>query len=135
MTATAADFELGTTVSFSTYASAILGAFEKVKIEGIVDYNVVRQFIDPATLHANVYGSLPVGEVPDDFTKYYYLVLMQSNGNKTAIGLPWVDETTIQLIASTTVIITVDNAGVNDLPSIKEALAINGFTSVDVRIE
>ena len=133
--AIADDFTLGSVYSFNTYASAILGTFEKVKAYGIVDYQLAKQFIDPATMHANVYGSLPAGEVVNDHTKYYYLILTQANGENTALGLPWIDTASIQLIASTTVYITVDNAGSDDLPAIREALSINGFNSVDVRIE
>lgn len=129
------DFTMGSVYSFNTYAPALLGTFENVRVEGIVSHSDVRKYIDPATMHANVYSSLPENSTPNDYTKYYYLVVKQSNGTFTAIGLPWIDATSIVLKDRNTAYITVDDIGPDDIPLIKEALAANGYRAVDVRIE
>lgn len=123
---------IGQTVDMSVYAPAILGSnFQNVKVLGILDYRSVFAFIDPVSLHANVYPSLPPG-VPNDFSKYLYLKIEFSNGNTTCLGLPWINAGTIQVVTNFVFTVTVNGRNADDYNVIRDALIGNGITSFTI---
>lgn len=127
-------FSIGSNYDFNTYSPAILGSFQNVKILGITDHSSVRQYIDPAVYHARVYGSIP-GGTPDDYRQYYYLLLQHPNGSKTALGLTWIDESSVVANGLATIVATISNADPATAPAIiRRALAAHGFNEVDVII-
>jgi hypothetical protein len=126
--ATTNQFTMGAMYDFTTHAPAVLGAFRSVKVTGIVDYRGAQQYIDPAARHANVYGSLPANTAPDDHTRYYYLVVVQTNGSTTALGLPWIVSDSVQLKERGRISVSIEDTGPEDMANIKRALISNGFT-------
>lgn len=126
--ATSNQFDLGAMYDFTTHAPTTLGSFHNVKAAGIVDYRGAQQYIDPAARHANVYGNLPANTAPDDHTRYFYLVVVQSNGGRTAVGLPWIVGDSVQLKQRGLIHVSVEDAGPEDMENIKRALVSNGFT-------
>lgn len=124
-------FTIGSNYDFNSYAPAILGSFSNVKVLGIVDHSSVRQYIDPAVYHIKVYGNIPAG-TPDDYRQYYYLVIQHPNGNKTAVGLTWIDASSIVNKGLATVVATISNVDPANVQLIRRALSAHGFNEVDI---
>lgn len=131
----AEDFKIESVYDFSTFASSILGTFKGVRVKGVVDHRLAYNFIDPAAMHANVYGSLPSDEVPDDFRKYQYLIVEMPNDETTAIGLPWINRSSIELRQRNRIHLTIEDVGTEDLSKVKRALESNGFTVSDIELD
>lgn len=128
------DFETGSIYNFTTYAPSLLGNYNTVSVDGIGNHVVVRGLIDPAALHAQVYPSLP-STVKDDYREYFYLLLTRPNGQRTAVGLPWIEASSIERIDKRRIVATVENAGVDDVERIRKILLANNYKVGDVTIE
>lgn len=133
--ATSDQFKLGSVYDFTTYAPGVLGTYRNVRVEGIVDHRTAFQYVDPAALHANVYGSLPANSAPNDFRQYYYLVVLQPNGTRLAVGLPWIQGTSIELKERNRIRAVIEDVGVDDMERVKRALQSNGFTVGEVTLD
>lgn len=123
------------TVSFDVYPVAILGVgYSNVKILGLVDASTARALnFDPDAMHVNVYPTLPAG-VPNNASEYMYIRIQLENGATTIVGLPWIKEETIQLIAFTTGTFIIPQIGPEDLPKIVKLLAAGGYNVSETRL-
>lgn len=133
--ANSTQFDLGSVYDLTTYAPALLGTFRNVRVEGIVDHRTAGQYIDPAAYHANVYGTLPENSTPNDYRRYYYLILLLPNGTRTALGLPWVDGNTVTLKQRNKITIHIEDVGPDDIEELRLALSANGYTAVSIDID
>lgn len=133
--ANSSQFNLGSVYDLTTFAPALLGTFRNVRVEGIVDHRAASQYIDPAAYHANVYGTLPANTAPNDYRRYYYLILLMPNGTRTALGLPWVDGSTVTLKERNKITIHVEDVGPDDIENLKLALSANGYRAVTIDID
>lgn len=128
------DFEIGSIYSFTTHAPSLLGNFSNVSVDGIGDHVVARGLIDPAALHTQVYSSLP-DDVEDDYRSYYYILVTRTNGNRTAVGLPWIESSSIERVDKRKIVATVENVGTDDVERIRKILRANNYDVADVEIE
>lgn len=122
--------KVGDTVSFELFngAKAIVPTkFENVIIRTPLDLESVSQVIDPISLHRNIYPTLPEGTVEDN-PDYMYLKVRLPNGQDTAVGIPWIDQTTIEVRNSTDLQIIVPNASTLDAQRIRQLLSAGGYT-------
>lgn len=121
------------TVSFEVYPFQILGdGFNNAKVLAIVDAETAQYWIDPVSMHAAVFPTLPQGTV-NKHDGYMYVKLRLSNGQTTAIGLPWIRSESLRIINTRKLQLTIDNVTAEDEPRVLRALSANGFTAVDVR--
>lgn len=92
-------YQIGSTYSFNTYAPDLLGTnYQNVVVAGIMDAGSVQQLgFDVVGNNQQVYPSLPPG-TPSDPTKYTYLRLKMQSGVYQAIAVPWIDDSSVQLI-------------------------------------
>lgn len=119
-------------VSFSVYPVAVLGAtFEKVKVKAILDAESTFQWIDPVSLHANVYPTLPPG-TPNKYDGYLYAKIELQNGTITCIGLPWIDEGSIVVHTNTTIQVVISDVEATDFVKIRDLLLLNGFNNINM---
>lgn len=126
--------DIGKIVSFSVYPAAILGTgFDLVKLEGIVPASAAFQYIDAASMHANVYPTLPPG-TPNRFDAYLYALIRLANGTMTCVGLPWIDNGTIAIASSTTFVVNITDVTPDDLQQLREALLYNGFNKFTIEV-
>lgn len=133
--ATINDFDLGSTVSFDVWPEGILGTgFKRMKVMGFLDADSARNYIDPVSMHANVFPTLPEGSAPDDPYDYHYVKLKMVDGGITCVGLPWIKAASIEVHESNTLKLTIENISTEDIERVKTALAANGFRAVDIRI-
>lgn len=125
---------IGKIVSFTVYPAAILGsAFNHVKVLGILDAASAFQFVDPASLHANVYPTLP-GGTPNDYKAYTYVKIQFQNGEVTCVGMPWIETGSLTVHEGTTMRVTIYNTSASELQRLREALISNGFNTFEVEV-
>lgn len=127
-------FSINDVVSFDVYPTAILGSgYKNVKVLAILDADSARGFIDPRTMHAQVYPTLPDG-TPNHFDDYSYLKVKMANGTVTAIGAPWIRSESLVVVSSTKIRITADNVPPEKHAKVVEVLANIGVTSITLEV-
>ncbi len=127
------DIEFNSTVEFEYYAEAIQGtATKNAKVLAILDYDDAFRFINPETTHAAVYAQLPA-DTPRNPRDFQYLKLRLSNGTITAVGLPWIRESSYRKISISSLNLTIHGVAPSQRALILQALAANGFTAVDMK--
>lgn len=119
-------FEIGKSYSFDVYPAQILGQrFEQATVIGIVDYHTASLYVDCHGLHAQVKSY--VSGIPDTATEYYWLLLKLLDGQTTAIGMPWVNPDTIQLVTSERIQVIIKHTSATHIPNIRAQLVAAGF--------
>nr|DAT18065.1 MAG TPA: hypothetical protein [Caudoviricetes sp.] len=128
-------FELDDTISFETYIEAVVQqSYNHVVAVGIVSAEDCALFgYDVYALHAQVYRYIPQGRMEDNPASYKYLVVKDVDGNKMAVGLPWIKEDTIKVFKTNTVTYTVEGIAQEDINRIRDVIARYGYhVSVNV---
>lgn len=120
--------QIGKTISFRLIPESVISDdFTDVVLEGIVAWDQVK-FIDPAELHVKVYPTLPAG-TPNDFRAYHYAIIRLPTEEKTtAVGLPWIDPTSVKTASKTDIVVTITGAGVSDIDNIRSLLQSRNYT-------
>jgi hypothetical protein len=122
---------LGDVISFSVFENVkavIPTKFENVKTVAMIDADSAKALMDPYTLHRNVYPLLASGTCPDDPYQYYYLKVQLPNKRYVAVGVPWINLTTLEKRDSSTAEVRIDNISSSDLTRLKDHLAAGGWT-------
>ncbi len=121
--------QIGQRFSFEVYPTAILGNnFKDVTLEATLNADGARAFgTDVASLHANVYRTLPP-TVPNDPLKYNYLRVKHPNGQYSIIGIPYIRPESIVVATTGRLTMTIENVNQADQTRIINALAANGYT-------
>lgn len=122
------DIHIGDRFSFEVYPSSVFGNnFKNVRLEGIISAQSAASFgVDVASIHANVYPTLPPGTVPDNPFGYGYIRFQHPSGEYGHIGIPWIRPESIQLSASTRYTLVFNDRTQPDLDRIITALSANG---------
>lgn len=124
--------DLGKTVSFTVYPTAVLGNnFKKVTLLGILDYESAGQYLDVAVTSIAVYPTLPAGTIKD-YTKYRFLKVRMADGTSKCVALEWIDKSTYQVHTGLTLIAEFPNVTASDADRIRAILAGNGITDVNM---
>lgn len=108
--------------------------FDNVTVVALLDADTARTLIDPYSLHANVYPNLKDKGCPDDPERYNYIKVKLSNGSFTAVGVPWINDTTIEKLASETAQIKVQGINGNDLDRIVQQISAFGYTVIESKM-
>lgn len=103
-------YQIGSTYSFQVYPVAQLGNnFQNVVVLAILDATTVQQLgVDIWGVHKNLYASLPPG-TPSDPTQYQYLRLKLQSGQTTIVAVPWISDSTVELVNAQTLQVTIGN--------------------------
>ncbi len=133
MSVTPEQLPLSSTVSFEVYPTQILGTgFTNAKVIGVVQASQVRFVgVDAVALHATVYATLPPG-TPNRYDGYLYVILALSNGQTTAVGLPWIRAETLRQVTTRKMQLVLQDIDPDQEPLVLRALSANGFKAVDV---
>lgn len=128
------DVKIGDLINFTLHTnSALEMEYDGAKVLAILDSETARTWIDPIALHTNLFSSLPDG-TPNDPDGYSYFKLRLSNGNTTCIGLPWIDETTLEISGRGTLQLEVEDVSSTDIAEITKAIAAVGYRVVNAKI-
>lgn len=124
--------QVGKTISFRLIPESVISDnFTDVVLEGIVTWDQVK-YIDPAETHIKVYPTLPAG-TPNDYRGYLYAVIRLPTEDKTtAVGLPWIDPTSVKTVSKVDVIVTISGAGVTDIDDIRKLLLSRNYNVTEI---
>lgn len=123
---------LGKMVSFQLWPSTIItDDFTQVKIVGVVGSEAAQSYISPARQHTLVYPMLPEG-TPNDYRLYDYILVRKQDNTLTAVGIPWVKESTLTVIGSTEYVVTIRDKTNDDLALLRRVLMENNFTNFSI---
>jgi len=121
--------------NFDVYPAALLGtSYLGVTVLSIMDPTTAAKEIDIQALHAQVYPTLPPG-TPNDPTGYDYVKIQTITGQVTILGMAWINESTVVVVQSNTIVIRVNDVAAIDLSRIMNALVQNGYNNVVMSIE
>ena len=127
-------FTLRGVYSFDVYPAALLPtSFNNVTIMAIMDTATANQYIDTMAMHVQVYPTLPAGTINDP-NGYDYVKVQTATGNTAILGMAWINPSTVQLIQSSTITAVITNVSAADIPRIQNALAQNGYDSINLSI-
>jgi hypothetical protein len=127
-TLTSNDINKLVSLTFYPGVDSIIGtAFTNVKVKAILDHESVFQWIDPISMHANLYPSVFAGNpaIPNDYKGYLYAKIQLADGKMTVVGLPWISSFVVH--TNTTIQTTVSDAQPADINRIRDILLLNGF--------
>lgn len=128
---------LGDVISFSVFdnvKAVIPTKFENVQVVANLDADSARTLMDPYTLHRNIFPLLADGTCPDDPYQYQYLKVKLPNGRYAAVGMPWIDQTTIEKRDSSTAQVVISEISSSDLSRLKDHLAAGGWRLVSAKM-
>ena len=126
---------IGKMVSFQTYASPILGSiYKKLEVTGIIGYDMARRLDDVDGIHISIFPNLPAG-TPASPRLYSYVTLYDIVNKKTIVmGLPWINQSTIEESDLESATVTVFGLSQPDIARLGEVLRVNGFNDVLINV-
>jgi hypothetical protein len=128
------NYQLGQVLSFDVYPAVVLGNnFENATVLGLLDPGSANQVIDIVSNHAAVYPYLPAG-VPNDPTQYNYVKIRTQSGKITALGMPWINESTITATTNQVITAVIQGVTTSDIQGVQNALISNGYNNFAVSI-
>lgn len=126
------NFEIDKVYTFNTRAPALLGAqVTRATLKGIIDYSVAITFLNVDLQHRKVYPALPPGTVNDP-KKFTYLLFRTESGELTVFAYEWIDDTSIEVVDSTTLTVTLPGVSNSDANKVRDALNLIGFTNFTI---
>jgi hypothetical protein len=126
------NFEIDKVYTFNTRAPALLGAqVTRATLKGIIDYSVAITFLNVDLQHRKVYPALPSGTVNDP-KKFTYLLFRTESGELTVFAYEWIDDTSIEVVDSTTLTVTLPGVSNSDANKVRDALNLIGFTNFTI---
>jgi hypothetical protein len=130
------DYQIGLTYSFNVFPVALLGNnFQNVVVQAILDAGTTQQLgVDIQALAKQMYPLLPSG-TPSDPTTYQYLKLQLASGASVILAVPWIDDSSVELVTQQTIVATISNVSSQDLSRIKLALVQNGYNNVSLALQ
>lgn len=131
------DYKIGATYSFNTYAPGVLGnQYQNVKMLGVLSADLASRLgCDIQSLQQKVYPQVPAqNNMPTDPTQYNYIQIQLQNGSRTILGMPWIDESSIVAVTGQTITAIVGGVTADDMPIIRNLLAMNGYSQVSMSI-
>lgn len=131
------NYQIGQVLSFDVYPAAVLGNnFQNVTVLGTLDPSSANQVIDIVGSHAAVFSSLLAAgqNVPNDPTQYNYIKIKTQAGQISALGMPWINESTITATTNQVITATISGVTAADVLGVQNALVANGYTQFKVTI-
>jgi hypothetical protein len=80
-----------------------------------------------------VYPSLPVG-TPNDPKQYNYIKITTTAGVSVVLGIPWINDSTVVLTETNTIVATITNVSQADIARINSCLVANGYNAFTLSI-
>lgn len=124
----------GKTLNFTTISPALLGGgWTNVKLLSIVDYDTARRFSDILGKHVGLSPYLPAG-TPNDYRQYYYAKLQRADDSIHYLGVPWIVESSVEVVVETDILVRIKGKSHDDLLNIRQALMAIGLEDFTVEI-
>jgi hypothetical protein len=123
-------------INFSLVAPQVLGnGYEGAQVLGTVDASQALT-ISPniPTVHADIYNVLQPLGVANDYTSYPYVVLLLSDGNRIALGIPWCVDASLVIQQTQTMTIVCQTQSPEDQNTVRIALSAAGIKNFTVTL-
>ncbi|MBB5409337.1 hypothetical protein HDG34_003278 [Paraburkholderia sp. HC6.4b] len=129
------NYQIGQVLTFDVYPAPVLGNnFQNATVQGILNQESANQVIDTVGMHIKVWPWLEAQGTPNDPSQYNYIKIRTQSGSVTALGMPWINESTIRASTSQTITALIGNVTAGDIQGVQNALISNGYTAIDVSI-
>lgn len=128
-------FTVNSKYNFEVFPVQILGVdFKNVVVLGVITADIAQNFLDIDAVHVQVYPYLPQG-TPNDPRSYDYVMIKSLSGEKTVLGIPWINADTIINVESGIIAVQISNVNSQDIQRVSDALIANGFNqfTIDIR--
>lgn len=131
------DAEYGDIISFDVYPANIIGNnFKQVKLVSLVDVKMASMLgTDPFVLHKQVYSHVPTGQMPSSATDYLYAVVEFANGQRSVIGVPWINLSTLRVHRSNNVIFVTQNLTPQQIVMVREFFSANSIPLISYMVK
>lgn len=122
----------GKTVRFNTLAPNVLGANrDNVTIVAAdLDLDTAALLSDVKAKHNQVKNYLP--SLPQSAGSYSYVKLRYGNGAIEVLGVPWIDQNTIEVITDRKLVITISAVSDSTEQLVRQALLQNGISEFKI---
>ncbi len=114
----------GAIVNFSTKTAVLKTEYKAVKVLAPATAEIALMIDDVKTLHTQVKPY--VEGMPSLFTDYNYVIIEHQSGQKEAIGLPWIKETSITVSSMKNYQLILDSVEPEQVEVIRLALVNRG---------
>jgi len=122
------DIQLGDIVSFVMYGNTGFPDVKDGEIVGTILGTSVTNPSKAATIHANIYPTIPTSaNVPNDPTAYKYFVVKKTDGTTVEVGLAWIAPLSVERLLRKTAVITITDYDNSRTAELKNILRLNGF--------
>lgn len=126
------DLQIGTVYNLSLLAPSVLGVeYKNATLIGLLDFQSAMLVMDVATLHANIYSSLPAN-TPSSPTDLIYLKIKSSTGEYRVVAEDWLSAIP-EVVSSKTVQVTIKDMNLTDMGILRELLLKNGFPNFSIK--
>lgn len=122
---------IGKTVRFNTLAPNVLGASrDNVAVMALLDLDTATLLSDVKAKHNQVKNYLTT--LPQSAGSYSYVKLRYGNGTIEVLGVPWIDNNTIEVITDRKLVITVGTVSDTTEQIVRKALLQNGISDFKI---
>lgn len=123
------------TLTFETYSPSILGAIIKnAKFLSHLDPQSAAANGLDLNIHNQVYPDIKENGVPDNPNAYKYAKFQTANGI-LVLGVPWIKQSSIQIVETTTIIVTCPGYGAQDVERMRATLIRNSFENFTIEVK
>jgi len=128
---------IGDTVTFNCYGLNDVPNVVNGILQGISSGNNLKYPSLAAVNHANIYSSLPsqnVMPVPNDYTKYNYLVIRMPDNSILEFGIPWIQPNSVSRLLMQTATVVIKNFDSSLVNSLSNLLMSNGYSDITISL-
>lgn len=121
----------GSTVRFNTLAPGVLGAGrENATVVAILDLETAAVLADVRSKHVQVRNYIQ--SLPQSAGAYSYVKIRYGNGETEILGVPWIDDESIEVITSRRLFVTVSDVSESTEQLVRQALLQNGISNFTI---
>lgn len=126
------NFAIGKVYNFNTKAPSLLGiSIKNAKLIGIFDYNTALTHDNILLKYRQIYPLLPAGTPNSPETCIYYHFKSES-GEKIVLADQWIEESTIEVVEHINFKVTFNQASLQDISRVRDALNALGYTNYTI---
>lgn len=124
--------EIGKSYNFHTQAPSILGTYiSNAKCIGILDYTLANSYENIDLKFRQIFPLLPEGTSDTPESEIYYRLITES-GEKIIMANLWIQQASIEIVEHISFKVTFDNASIQDISRVRDALNALGYTNYSI---
>ena len=130
------DLKIQDIITFITYGTNTVPNVVNGKVLAFESGQYLRNPNQAAINHANIFASLPVSApiVPNDYTKYDYILIELVDSAIVEIGIPWINPSSVTRLVRSTATIIISDYDSTQSTDIINYLNFKGFTNISIQV-